>query len=146
MKHWIEKANGWVFLSHASTDFESVKTIRNYLEESGFNALMFYLKFLDDDDKKEKIQEFLEWEIQARNIFVLCSSESARKSKWVQWETDLVKRLPSKIFREIDLDKLKYKKCTELSKLDDLMSLSTLYFSYSHDDNDIVDKIYKELN
>jgi hypothetical protein len=48
MKHWEKKANGWVFLSHASNDYEDVKIIRNYLEENGFSALMFYLKCLEE--------------------------------------------------------------------------------------------------
>ena len=36
MKHWEKKASGWVFLSHASDDYEDVKVVRNYLEENGF--------------------------------------------------------------------------------------------------------------
>ena len=46
--HWEKKANGWVFISHSSKDYEEVKIVRNYLEESGFSALMFYLKSLED--------------------------------------------------------------------------------------------------
>jgi len=146
MKHWEKKANGWVFLSHASDDYEDVKIVRNYLEENGFSALMFYLKCLEEEDKKDKIKELLEWEINARNIFVLCNSETASKSKWVKWETSYVKSLSSKIFKEIDVEKLKYQKCTELSKLDDLMNIATLYFLYSHKDNTKVNKIYERLN
>lgn len=146
MKHWEQKANGWVFLSHSSVDYENVKIVRNYLEENGFSALMFYLKCLEDDDKKEKIQELLKWEIDARNIFVLCNSESAKKSTWVQWETDYVKKQPAKIYKEIDIDKLRYQKCTQLSKLDDLMNRATLYFSYSYKDLTKVERVYQKLN
>lgn len=146
MKHWEQKANGWVFLSHSSIDYENVKIVRNYLEENGFSALMFYLKCLEEDDKKEKIQELLKWEISARNIFVLCNSEAAKISTWVQWETDYVKKQPAKIYKEIDIDKLKYQKCTQLSKLDDLMYKATLYFSYSHKDNTKVERVYQKLN
>jgi hypothetical protein len=146
MKHWEKKASGWVFLSHASDDYEDVKIIRNYLEDNGFSALMFYLKCLEDDDKKDKIKELIEWEIDARNIFVLCNSVSASKSKWVKWETDYVKSLPSKIIKEIDIQKLKYQKCTQLSKLDDLMNVATLYFSYSRIDKPKVNIIYEKLS
>lgn len=146
MKHWEKKANGWVFLSHASNDYEDVKIIRNYLEENGFSALMFYLKCLEEKSKKDKIEELIEWEIQARNIFVLCTSSVARKSKWVQWETNIVKRLPNKIFIEIDVENLRYKKCSELSKLDKLMNNATLFFSYSHKDNEKVKIIYEKLS
>ena len=146
MKHWEQKANGWVFLSHSSTDYENVKIVRNYLEENGFSALMFYLKCLEEEDKKEKIQELLKWEISARNIFVLCNSNAAKKSKWVEWETDYVKNQPGKIYKEIDIDKLRYQKCTQLSILDDLMNRATLYFSYSSKDRTKVEIVYEKLN
>ncbi|MCD6258705.1 MAG: toll/interleukin-1 receptor domain-containing protein [Helicobacteraceae bacterium] len=146
MKHWEQKANGWVFLSHSSTDYENVKVVRNYLEENGFSALMFYLKCLEENDKKDKIQELLKWEISARNIFVLCDSEAAKKSKWVKWETDYVKNQPGKIYKEIDIDKLRYQKCTQLSILDDLMNKATLYFSYSSKDRTKVEIVYEKLN
>jgi len=146
MKHWEKKANGWVFLSHSSNDYEDVKIIRNYLEENGFSALMFYLKCLEEKSKKSMIEELIEWEIQARNIFVLCTSKTARKSKWVQWETNIVKELPNKILIEIDIENLKYKKCSELSKLDQLMNRATLFFSYSHNDNKKVKIIYEKLS
>lgn len=146
MKHWEQKANGWVFLSHSSTDYENVKIVRNYLEENGFSALMFYLKCLEEEDKKEKIRELLKWEISARNIFVLCNSTAAKKSKWVKWETNFVKKLPAKVYKEIDMDKLKYRKCTQLSILDDLMNRATLYFSYSSKDRTKVEIVYEKLN
>ena len=71
MKHWEEKAKGWVFLSHSSNDYENVKIVRDYLEENGFSALMFYLKCLEKD-KKHLRKELIESEISERNIFVLC--------------------------------------------------------------------------
>ncbi len=143
--HWEKKANGWVFLSHSSHDYEEVKIVRNYLEDNGFSALMFYLKSLEDEDKKKLIKPLLEWEISARNIFVSCSSKFARKSKWFRWERCYVKSLNAKIYREIDIDKLKYERCTQLSKLDNLMKQATLFFLYSHKDNDKVNKVYSYL-
>lgn len=145
MEHWEKKANGWVFLSHSSADYEDVKIVRNYLEESGFSALMFYLKCLEDEDKREEAQKLIEWEIEKRNIFVLCDSSDAKLSPWVQDEVKHVKKFPEKIYVEIDMDKLKYEKCTQLSKLDNLMKKSTLFFSYSSEDKEFVMKVYEYL-
>jgi hypothetical protein len=144
-QNWIKKTNGWVFLSHSSTDYENVKIVRDYLEENNFNALMFYLKCLEDNPEDEETQNLIFREIEARNIFVLCKSNEADKSYWVQKEKEWVEKSKNKIYREIDIDNLKIRKCTELSKLDDLMNTSTLFFSYAYQDKKIVDKVYKFL-
>lgn len=146
LEHWEKKASGWVFLSHSSRDYEDVKIVRNYLEENGFSALMFYLKCLEDDDKKHLIENLIKSEIESRNIFVLCKSKNSADSKWVEWETTQVNSLPNKIVKTIDIDTLKYKRATALSILDDLINFATLYFIYHSNDNSKVEKIYKELN
>ncbi len=143
---WRLKAKGWVFISHSSKDYENVKIVRNYLEENGFSALMFYLKSLEDTKKSKLTQQLIKWEIEERNIFVLCNGKEAKKSPWVQEEIEYVKSFPEKIYVEIDIDKLKYEKCTQLSKLDKLMQRATLFFSYSYEDKHIVDKIEKYLS
>ena len=145
MKHWEKKANGWVLLSRSSQDYEDVKIVRNYLEENGFSAIMFYLKCLEDEDKRDKAEQLIKWEIESRNIFVFCNSKSAKLSSWVQDEIKHVKKFPEKIYKEIDIDKLKYQKCTQLSKLDDLMNKATLFFSYSMEDEKVVTKVYDYL-
>jgi len=53
MLHPEKRTNGWVFLSHSSQDYEDIKIVRNYLEESGFSALMFYLKSLENPKKRK---------------------------------------------------------------------------------------------
>jgi len=145
MLHPEKRANGWVFLSHSSQDYEDIKIVRNYLEESGFSALMFYLKSLENPKKRKLTQQLIKWEIEARNIFVLCNSKSAKKSKWVKEEQDYVKSFPEKIYVEIDIDRLKYEKCTQLSKLDNLIKRATLFFSYSSKDKEFVIKFYDYL-
>ena len=144
-EHWEKKANGWVFLSHSSKDYQDVKIVRNYLEENGFSAIMFYLKSLDDPSRTKHIKPLLEWEIEDRNIFVSCNSQYAKKSKWFRWERRYAKCLSSKIYKEIDMDKLKYERCTQLSKLDSLIKQATLFFLYSHKDNDKVHEVYNYL-
>jgi len=146
MTSWKNISKGWVFISHSSQDYEDVKIVRNYLEESGFSALMFYLKSLEDPKKSILTQKLINWEIEARNIFVLCNSKNAKKSKWVQDEIKYVKSFPDKIYVEIDIDKLKYEKCTQLSKLDRLIFRSKLFFSYSFADKEIVDRVYRFLS
>jgi hypothetical protein len=141
----FKNPNGWVFISHSSEDYQSVKIVRNYLEESGFNALIFYLKSLEDPKKRKLTQQLIEWEIEKRNIFVFCKSKYSKSSKWVQDEIAYVKSFPEKIYVEIDMEKLQYEKCTQLSKLDRLMKRATLFFSYSHKDKEFVMKIYEYL-
>ncbi|HHB94680.1 MAG TPA: toll/interleukin-1 receptor domain-containing protein [Campylobacterales bacterium] len=143
--HWEKKANGWVFISHSSKDYEDVKIVRNYLEDNGFSALMFYLKSLENPKRRKLTQKLINWEIEERNIFVFCQSKFSKTSKWVQDEIAYVKSFPEKIYVEIDMDKLKYEKCTQLSKLDILMQKSTLFLSYSSKDKYFIMKIYDYL-
>ncbi|PUB89323.1 MAG: hypothetical protein B6D72_10455 [gamma proteobacterium symbiont of Ctena orbiculata] len=146
MSHWEKKANGWVFISHASEDYEDVRVVRNYLEDRGFSALMFYLKSLEHESRKEQIKKLIGWEISARNIFVLCNSIHAQNSEWVQWESDYVKALPNKIYKTIDIVAFTDGKESELKKLDYLTKKATIYLSYTHKDKDKVDKISAHLN
>ena len=146
MKHWEKKANGWVFLSHSSKDYESVKLVRNYLEDNGFSALMFYLKCLEDKNNEKLVQDIIKWEIESRNIFVLCNSEEAKSSSWVKKEFEHVNSLQNKIIKEIDMETFKYKKATALSVLDTLINNATLYFIYHSENREIVTKIYDFLN
>ncbi len=146
MSHWEKKANGWVFISHASEDYEDVRVVRNYLEDRGFSALMFYLKSLEHESRKEHIKKLIGWEISARNIFVLCNSINAQNSKWVQWESDYVKGLPNKIYKTVDIEAISEGRESELKKLDYLTKRATIYLSYTHKDKDKVDKISSHLN
>jgi hypothetical protein len=145
MDHWKKEANGWVFISHASEDYDNVRTVRNYLEDRGFSALMFYLKSLEDEDKKQHIKTLIEWEINSRNIFVLCDSEFSKRSNWVEWEKEYVKSLPNKLYRSIDIDSFRSGETSELSKLDDLIAKGTLYLTYADADKDKVLAIRDQL-
>ena len=35
MENWKKRTSGWVFISHSSKDFKYVRTVRDYLEDSG---------------------------------------------------------------------------------------------------------------
>jgi hypothetical protein len=52
--------------------------------------LMFFLKCLNDSDE---IEELIKREIKARTRFILCDSENARKSNWVNKEIAYIKEL-----------------------------------------------------
>lgn len=120
---WKETISGWVFLFHSFLDIEKVKVIRNYLEEYQFNSIMFFLKCFEDGKKHTKeIKRLLECEIKSRNIFVFCKSVNSKKSKCIKWEKDIAIK-QEKIYLEIDIEKLNYQKCMELSKIDLLIKI-----------------------
>lgn len=146
MKHWEKKAHGWVFLSHSSYDYQDVKIVRNYLENNGFSALMFYLKGLENPTKKHLIKPLIKDEIGSRNIFVSCKSKASKKSSWFRWENYIVSKSKHKIVKTIDMNLLKYKRATALSVLDDLINYATLYFIYHYIDKEKVERISKVLN
>lgn len=91
----------WVFLSHSNEDYEKVRIVRNLLEEMHFRPIMFYLLCLNDE---EEVSDLIKREIDARTRFILCDSENAKKSKWVQTEVNYIKRNRRK-FQTIDLSK-----------------------------------------
>ena len=91
----------WVFLSHSNKDYEKVRQIRNLLEEQNLRPLMFFLQCLNDDDE---INELIKREIDCRTRFILCDSEEARKSKWVQREVEYIKS-KDRMYETIDLSK-----------------------------------------
>lgn len=80
----------WVFLSHSNKDYLQVRIVRNILENKGLYPIMFYLKCLENDPN-EIVLEIIKKEIDARPRFVLCQSENALKSYWVQKEVEYIK-------------------------------------------------------
>jgi len=141
LKHWSSKVNGWVFLSHSSKDYEQVKVIRDYLELNNFNAIMFYLHSFNDASKEKQITDLVLNEIDARNIFVSCNSHNADASKWVQLEKNHVRHKTNIIKVDIDLVALRNRRCSELSKLDDLMIQSSIYILAPSNEKRIQDTI-----
>ena len=90
----------WVFLSHSNKDYEKVKEVRNILEHNSFRPIMFFLKCLADDDE---IDALIKREIDSRERFILCNSENARNSQWVQKEIQYIKSR-QRIIQTIDID------------------------------------------
>ena len=93
----------WVFLSHSNNDYEQVRCLRNIMEEKGMRPLMFFLKCLDEEPE---IFNLIKREIDVRPRFILCDSENAQKSEWVQKEVEYIK---SKYFDRINVKHYKRK-------------------------------------
>jgi len=67
-----------------------VRRLRYFMEEHGAAPILFHFKALTEP---ERFWPLIEEEIAARNFFLLCDSESARKSVWVQRERETVRRI-----------------------------------------------------
>ena len=103
----MKNNNGsWIFISHSSADIEKIRIIRNEFEKYGQNPLAFHLKCLNDNTKegKEELFDLIKREIAARDWFVYCESESARKSSYVQMEREYVKKCNKQFIWMINLD------------------------------------------
>lgn len=117
----------WFFLSHSNKDFEKVRKIRNYLEEKGCRPLMFFLKCLSNDDE---IDGLIKREIDCRMRFVICDSENARMSKWVQSEVAYIKSKD----RDCEVLDLTSPEGEIKRKLDLMVKRTRAFVSYSRND------------
>lgn len=93
-------SNAWIFVSHATPDLLQVRRVRDKLEALGASPLLFHLKCLQDDGE---VFSLLEREIAARRFFLLCESDAARVSPWVQREREVVCGVGRKIIQHIDV-------------------------------------------
>jgi hypothetical protein len=102
----IKNNGSWIFISHSSDDIEKIRIIRNEFEKYGQNPLAFYLRCLNTDTEKNIIElyDLIQREIEARDWFVYCESESARKSEFVKMERDYVQKCEKVFIWRINLD------------------------------------------
>jgi hypothetical protein len=133
-------SQAWIFISLSHRDLEKVRQIRNYLEKKGANPLLFFLKCLDDEDAR--LPELIQDEILSRNFFVLCDSENARRSSWVQKEQTIVMNMESIVKETIDLEGDIE---SQLYKLDRICKKATVFISYAHQDRKIAEQITQKL-
>ena len=125
---------GYIFLSHSHSDIEKVRTIRNRLEEYGFEPLCFYLKCLNDDSE---IEDLIKREIDAREWFVFVNSENSRRSKWVTLEREYIEKTNQKKILTVDIDNAQ--DVTEI--VNKISHNLRIFLSYSHSDKEIALKI-----
>lgn len=129
----------WVFLSHSNKDYDKVRTIRNMLEEQELRPIMFFLKCLNDDDE---VDGLIKREIDCRTRFILCDSDNARKSKWVQREIEYI-RSQQKPYEIIDLSK---NEDEILNQIKEVRRRSKLFISYARKDRTLATHIFNRLS
>jgi hypothetical protein len=122
--------HAWIFVSHASDDLVQVRKVRNYLEEKGASPLLFHLLALKDP---EEFWPIIAKEIEARNFFLFCESDTARTREWVRREREAVeavaKTKPVRIGTiEVDRPEL------DLGRLDALLATIRVFPSFSPND------------
>lgn len=129
----------WVFLSHSNKDYEKVRQVRNMLEEQSLRPLMFFLHCLNDDDE---IDSLIKREIDCRTRFILCDSENARKSHWVQKEVEYIKS-QNRICETIDLSKSMDE---IMSTLQDFINKTRIFISYNREEYKLAEMVYNRLS
>jgi TIR domain-containing protein len=142
MSENADSDGAWIFVSHSNKDLKKVREIRDILEREGHKPLLFYLKCLNQNDAR--LPKLIKNEIEARTWFVLCDSDNARNSRWVQEEMTIVKATPdkSKFYVTIDLAKDLE---SQRDKLTSLSKRATVFISSAHSDADIAGQIYNAL-
>lgn len=129
----------WVFLSHSNKDYEKVRQVRNLLEEQSLRPLMFFLHCLNDD---EEIDSLIKREIDCRTRFILCDSENARSSHWVQKEVEYIKS-KNRVCETIDLSKSMEE---IMSDLQDFINKTRIFISYNREEYQLAELVYKRLS
>lgn len=132
----------WVFLSHSNKDYEKVRQVRNMLEEQSLRPLMFFLHCLNDDDDDDEIDSLIKREIDCRTRFILCDSDNARKSHWVQKEVEYIKS-QNRICETIDLSKSMDE---IMSTLQDFINKTRIFISYNREEYKLAEMIYNRLS
>lgn len=135
----VEDKEVWIFLSHSNDDYESVRRIRNILEDLNTRPLMFFLKCLNDNDE---IEDLIKREIKARTRFILCDSENARKSNWVQKEIKYI----SEINKSYDIIDISAPEQDIRNKLKEFFRKEHLYISYPRELMPAIDVIAERLS
>ena len=140
----VNNNGSWIFISHSSADMEKIRIIRNEFEKYGQNPLAFFLKCLNVDTEKNKKELFdlIQREIEARDWFVYCESESARQSVYVQMEREYVKKCKKVFIWRINLDN----DIESIKKqVRDICCSIQVYIVSSHQDKNIYLPLIKDL-
>ncbi len=96
---------GYVFVSHSHLDIEQVRKIRNFLEDSGMEPILFYLRSMDCEDKEKlkTLKRLIFDEIDAREFFLYVNSKNAQVSEWVQEELAYIRKTHPDRITVVDL-------------------------------------------
>lgn len=135
----IKQEDIWIFLSHSNKDYEKVRLVRNMLEEHSMRPLMFFLHCLNDD---EELDSLIKREIDCRTRFILCDSENARNSHWVQKEVEYIlsqNRICETIDLEDSIDNI-------YNKLKSFIRQTKVFISYNREEYSTALQVYNRLS
>lgn len=130
---------GWLFISYANADIQTVRSIRNTLEDNGFNPILFYLKGMEKKLYTWVLRWLIRREIAARKWFILLDSPNSRKSRWVQDEVAYARRYPDKKIFTVDLSG------DVDAQLQTVMRQTRVFLSYSHKDVALKERLFRKL-
>lgn len=116
----------------APADPTSSRRARRASSRAPPKPLLFFLKALDDD---EELRSLLRREIDARSFFLLCDSDAARRSPWVQDEHEYVRQL---IGKQVVTIPPEAEWNVQLAAIDYMLTRATAFLSYAHTDRDRV--------
>lgn len=128
-------SDAWIFVSHSTKDLDLVRKIRDEMESLGANPILFFLKSVTDD---HELDGLIKREIAARNIFFLCDSDHARRSKWVQDELAIVASLRRQSLIKVHSISLNSPWETQRAVIHLALKAATIFLSYSWNDKDLV--------
>lgn len=131
----------FVFLSHSHLDYEKVRVVRDLLEIEGFRPLMFFLKCLEKKGYEELTRKLIKEEIDDRHRFVLCDSENAKESDWVQFEVEHIKET-NRPYEIVDLNWPVEKIAETIKKF---KIRSTVFISYPRRQKELARAINEKL-
>lgn len=145
IKQWVRNSDPWVFISHSSKDFESVRLVRNALEKKGYRPILLYLKCMDNENE---IDALLKREIDARHWFILCDSPNAQASKYVQSEVKYI-RSRHRTYDIIDINKINISnpdiEDEVLNLLRPFQQKKSIFLNYSIKDNEFAAILAEKL-
>lgn len=131
----------WVFLSHSNKDFQSVRLLRNALEEEDLYPLMLFLKCMDDEDELDSL---IKREIESRTNFILCDSDNAKVSKWVQKEVLYIKSL-GRNYETIDIEEFSRNLKASKATIRHFSKRTKIILSFDRDHEGVACKMYTRL-
>lgn len=130
----LSNYHAWIFISHASDDIAQVRQVRNYLEAKGASPLLFHLLALKEP---EEFWPIIEKEIEARNFFLYCDSETAALREWVRreraWVEAVARKKPVRI-GSIRVDRAEL----NIGHLDLFLAKTRVFPSFSRQDHEKV--------
>ncbi len=139
-----EGEGGYVFVSHSHLDLKEVREVRNYLETSGLEPILFYLRSMEncDEDRLALLRKLIYEEIDSREFFLYLESENSKNSQWVQEEIRYVnEKYPDKIISlplSQGADEIK-------KQLQAFVKKMRVFISYSRRDTPLVERLKTAL-